>query len=79
MPAKSETIETIIYSLLNFLPGILLAMYPFRGMLRFSKRVTLCLIGLVTFVQIILGFLANFYVEENVGILSAISTLIYGA
>ena len=77
MPAKSEIIETIIYSLLNFLPYILLAMYPFRGMLRFSKRVILCLIGLVTFVQIFLGILANFYVGENVGLLSVISTLIY--
>ena len=47
-------------------------------MLRYSKKVTFFLIGLVTLVQIFLGIMANFYVGKNVGLLSAISTLIYG-
>jgi len=78
MPPMLKIFETVFYSLISFLPYILLAMYPFREMLRFSNKVTLCLIGLVTFVQIILGILANFYVGKNVGLLSVISTLIYG-
>ena len=77
MPTVSEILETIIYSLLNFVPYILLAIYPFRKTLRYSKKATLFLIGLVTFVQIFLGLLANFYVGKYVGLLSVFSTLIY--
>lgn len=76
MSSMLKLLETIFYSLLNFFPYILLAIYPFQKMFRYSKKTTFFLIGLVTIVQISLGILANFYVK-NVGLLSVFSTLIY--
>lgn len=40
--------EVAIYSLLNFLPFLALALYPFRHSLRFSIKTTFFLIVLVT-------------------------------
>lgn len=40
MPPVSRIVEVIIYSLLNFLPFLVLALYPFRHSLRFSKAIT---------------------------------------
>lgn len=37
--------EVAIYSLLNFLPFLALALYPFRHSLRFSIKTTFFLIG----------------------------------
>lgn len=32
--------EMVLYSVVNFLPYIFIALYPFRGSLRFSRAVT---------------------------------------
>lgn len=56
MPPVSRIIEVSVYSLLNFLPFLVLAIYPFRASLRFSKPVTGVLIGFLTLVQLFLGF-----------------------
>lgn len=69
--------EVGIYSLLSFLPFLLLALYPFRKMLRFSKRVTSLLILGVTVVQLGLGVWAAFFSGGRPGIISAVSTVIY--
>ena len=54
MPPVSRMIEVSVYSLLNFLPFLALAIYPFRASLRFSKPVTGVLIGFLTLVQLFL-------------------------
>ena len=56
MPSLFRIIEVIVYSLLNFLPFLVLALYPFRHSLRFSKGVTGLLIGLLTIIQVLKGF-----------------------
>ena len=52
MPPVYRIIEVCIYALLNFLPFMLLALYPFRKNLRFSDVTTAILIVLLTIVQI---------------------------
>ena len=70
-------VEMLVYSLLNFLPYMTLALTPFRSRFRFSNSVTWLLVGGVTVVQIGLGALAGLFPGGNVGIISAASTLIY--
>ena len=40
MPPVSRILEITVYSLLNFLPFLALALYPFRHSLRFPRGVT---------------------------------------
>lgn len=47
MPPLYRIVEMCVYSLLNFLPFMALALYPFRSRLRFSKRVTVCIIVVI--------------------------------
>lgn len=47
MPDISRITEIAVYSLLNFLPFLFLALYPFRRSLRFSKKTTAVLIHYV--------------------------------
>ena len=77
MPPLYRIVEIVIYSLLNFLPFIILALYPFRHKLRFSKPVTFLLIGIVTLLQIGLGVWAGLLANGNAGLISAVSTLVY--
>ena len=79
MPPIYRIIEVAVYSLLNFLPFLVLALYPFRRSLRFSGRVTGILIALVTAVQLLLGAWAAFGSGNNAGKVSAVSTLLYAA
>lgn len=44
-------IEICVYSLLNFLPFMALALYPFRSRLRFSVKITVCIIVVISFIQ----------------------------
>lgn len=44
MPDISRITEIAVYSLLNFLPFLILTLYPFRRSLRFSKKITAVLI-----------------------------------
>ena len=69
-------VEVAVYSLLNFLPFMLLALYPFRNTLRFSRTKTYFLIGIILLIQIGLGITAAFS-EAADGLLSALSTIIY--
>ena len=55
MPPLYRIAEVAVYSLLNFLPFLVLALYPFRHSLRFSRRVTGLLILLLTCFQLALG------------------------
>lgn len=77
MPPIERIFEVSLYSLLNFLPYILLALMPFEKSLRFSRPVTtLCLI-LASAVQILLGCLSAFSTMPSL-LLSALSTVLYG-
>ena len=76
MPPLYRILEVGLYSILNFLPYLILALYPFKKHLRFSLPTTSVLVGLITIIQIVLGVLAAF-TDINSGILSAASTTIY--
>ena len=69
-------VEVTLYSLLNLMPFLLLAIYLFRRNLRFPRPVTGWLLLGMTLVQITLGCLtAFFYVSSEV--MSLLSTFIY--
>ena len=77
MPSFFRIIEVTVYSLLNFLPFLVLALYPFRHSLRFSKGVTGMLIVLLTIIQILLGAWVSFVPGTLTAIASVISTILY--
>lgn len=77
MPPLYRVAEVCLYSLLNFVPFMGLALYPFQNRLRFSKKVTAGMILVLTLLQLFLGNLAAFGKEGNGAFLSALSSLIY--
>lgn len=79
MPPVYRFIEIIVYSLLNFLPFLALALYPFRYSLRFSRGVTGILIGLLSVIQVMLGAWVSFVPGNHAAIASALSTALYAA
>lgn len=79
MPPVYRIVEIVIYSLLNFLPFLVLALYPFRHSLRFSKGVTGILIGLLSVIQVLLGAWVSFVPGNHAAIASALSTALYAA
>lgn len=68
--------EVALYSLLNFLPFMSLAVYAFRRHLRFSFAVTNVLIVLMCLLQICVGFGAAFSPLDS-SFLSVVSTVLY--
>lgn len=79
MPPVYRFIEIIVYSLLNFLPFLALALYPFRYSLRFSRGVTGILIGLLSVIQVLLGAWVSFVPGNHAAIASALSMALYAA
>lgn len=79
MPPLYRIAEVAVYSLLNFLPFLVLALYPFRRSLRFSPKMTGLLICLLTLLQLLLGAWSAFWPRDNAGTVSAVSTLLYAA
>lgn len=78
MPPIYRLLEVALFSLLNFLPFLALAMYPFRRHLRFSNAVTnICVVGMCL-IQILIGYAAAFSPLGS-GIMSAVSTVVYAA
>ena len=55
--------EVAIYSVLNLLPFMLLALYPFRRQLRFSMAVTLALAILLVATHISIGLLSALHLQ----------------
>lgn len=70
-------LEVCLYSLLNFLPFLALALYPFRDNLRFSGQKTALLIAALTCIQVFVGLYAAFFPGSAAGILSLVSTASY--
>lgn len=79
MPSAFRIVEITVYSLLNFLPFLALALYPFRHSLRFSKGVTGALIGLLSVIQVLLGAWVSFVPGNHASLASALSTILYAA
>ena len=79
MPPIYRIMEVIIYSLLNFFPFLILALYPFRHSLRFSRVITGALIGLLSIIQVLLGTWVSFVPGDHAAIASAVSTILYAA
>lgn len=77
MPPFYRILEISVYSLLNFLPYLFLALYPFREHLRYSRRATCMLAALVALLQMTLGLLASFSPTDRKGFVSASSTALY--
>lgn len=68
MPPIYRIFEVCIYALLNFLPFMFLALYPFRKSLRFSPAATGILIFLLVIVQLWLGIWAAFFSNKNAAV-----------
>ena len=79
MPPLYRILEVSAFSLLNFLPLLALALYPFRNSLRFSKKVTAALIAVLTVIQLLLGTCAAVLPSSKAGFVSAVSTVLYAA
>lgn len=79
MPPVYRLAEVALCSLLNLFPLLVPALYPFRNSLRFSKKVTAGLIVMLSAVQVVLGSLATTLPNGKVGIVSAVSTVLYAA
>ncbi|HBA49018.1 MAG TPA: ATP-binding protein [Lachnospiraceae bacterium] len=69
--------EITVYAILNFLPYLALALYPFRNNLRYSGGKTALLTVLATLLQVLFGLQAAFSPVSGTGILSALSTTVY--
>ncbi len=78
MPSTYRIAEVALYSVLNFMPFLILAIYPFRRSLRFSRPVTFLLVSVMTVIQLALGFWAAFS-DSRAGLISAVSTAFYAA
>lgn len=77
MPSLFRIFEAAIYSLINFLPYLVLALYPFTDNLRFSKKITVCLVFILSVLQIIWGMFAAFTPNKTAPLLSMINTACY--
>lgn len=66
--------EIILYALINYLPYLLLALYPFWDYRRFSKPATILLIILLTILQLGLTLMNTFHLGPGASVLSLIST-----
>ena len=55
LPPFYRLAEVALYALLNFLPFLVLALYPFRHNLRFPLKVTILLVVLLSIIQIGIG------------------------
>lgn len=76
MSFSVQIFEPAVYSLVHFVPYLLLALYPIRHDLRFSKKVTILVIILFSMWQVFLGLAATFS-QENVGLISFSGTISY--
>lgn len=71
--------QVIIFSLVNYLPYLLMAMYPFRKKLRFSKPVTIWAIVLLSVWEVILEILAVIIFPAHDQIFTLLNTIVFVA
>lgn len=77
MPPFYRLAEVSIYSVLNSLPFMLLALYPFSNTFRFSKKATVILVSVISVIEIFLGLSAVFFLSDYSGPISTLYTLLY--
>lgn len=77
MPPLYRFLEITLYSLLNFLPCLVLALYPFRNRLRFKKPLIFALVAMITLIQVGIGLRVGLFPSHYTSIISLCSTLIY--
>lgn len=77
MPDFYKGMEIVLYAVLNFLPYLILALYPFKRSLRCSKGRIILLSALVLMIQTGLLLWAVLFFFSGRGILSAASTAVY--
>lgn len=77
MPPFYRIAEISCYAMLNFLPYLAAALYPFRHRLRCSKPVMLLFVLIITLAQIVLGLCSSFLPDANKVLINMASTLIY--
>lgn len=58
-------LESVLYSLVNFLPYFFLALYPFTGNFRFSKRINAALFALLILWEIAVSVWASVFSTHN--------------
>lgn len=71
--------EIILYSCLNLIPYLGLAIYPFIDKLRFSKKTTMFFAIILTIFQNAMGIYATTCSQSQKGLISLISTVSYAA
>ena len=69
-------LEVALFSMLNFLPFMIVALYAFRRHMRFAHVVTNILVSVMCVLQVGLGFLAAFSPLDS-NVMSVLSTVIY--
>lgn len=77
MPSAARMTEIVCYSILNFIPCMMLAIYPFWNCRRYSRKITVVLIGIIMAMQIFIGVYATLLLQGSAAILSLASTGIY--
>lgn len=76
MPPAYRLAEVAVYSLLNILPPLFLALYPFRNRLRFRLPGVICMVLLLALFQVFSGFMVTFS-EQSTAIISMLGTAVY--
>lgn len=71
--------EIVLYALVNFIPYLMLALYPFTDKLRFSKGRTLLLLLILSVLQVWCGICVGVSESAYVSVLSILSTVSYMA
>lgn len=77
MPPIYRITEVSLFAVLNFLPYLAIALYPFRRNLRRSRRLTVLLVMSVTVIQTVIRLSAAFLYPSGKGILTIVSTAVY--
>ena len=69
--------EVVCYAMLNFLPYLFAALYPFRYQFRYSKKIMALFIFIITLVQVEIGLLDVLWPDINKTLLNLVSTIVY--
>ena len=69
--------EIIIYSLLNLLPYIVLALFMFKDKMRFGKKGTSWLIIILAVLQVFIGFAATTFFKSHTSTISMMSYVLF--
>ena len=77
MPSAARVLEAAIYSLINLMPYLVLALYPFTDKLRFGPWMTAALASVLAAIQMGIGVGVSLFWPELAGVFSFFSTGLY--